>query len=177
MKKTTPKTVAEDVEVEVIQDTDVVLEDPLITRQREDVSEMRTSLLSCNVGNDPRAIKVALSNITILRIYHQLNRLIRYTEMIDKIEEKMYQSMERSLNTSDPNWVMLMGMQDGLQKLMIDSNKLLKPYMDMLKDYNISEIPVVQSDNSTTLDYKARDSVRSKAQEILRLLGDEEPNE
>lgn len=176
MKKTTPKTVEEDVEVEVIQDTDLDLEDPLLTRQREDVSEMRTSLLSCNVSSDPRTIKVALSNITILRIYHQLNRLIRYTEMMDKIEDKMYQSIERSLNTDDPNWVMLMSMQDGLQKLMIDSNKLLKPYMDMLKNYNISEMPVTPADNSTTLDYKARDSVRSKAQEIIRLLGDEELN-
>ena len=48
--------------------------------------------------------------------------------------------------------------------------------MDMLKNYNIGEIPVTPADNSTTLDYKARDSVRSKAQEIIRLLGDEELN-
>ena len=176
MKKTTPKTV-EDVEIEVIQDTDIIVEDPLITRQREDVSEMRTSLLSCNVNKNPRSIKEAISNITILRIYHQLMRLVRYTEMIDKIEDKMYQSMDRTLNSENPNWVMLMTMQDGLQKLMNDSNKSLKPYMDMLKNYNISEIPTASVENNTSLDYKARDSVRSKAQEILKLLGDEIDND
>lgn len=166
----------EDVEIEDTQDTEIYIKDvvdPLIKQQEEDVSKMRTSLLSCN--GDPTNFKQALNNITVLRIYHQLTRIIRYTELMDKIENKMYESIENTLDSVDPNssatWLMLMTMQKELQKSMVASHKLLQPYLE-IQDYNVAAM-VASTENTTTnipLDSKSRDALRSNAQAILALL-------
>ena len=61
--------------------------DPLISKQKEDVAKMRASLLCCN--DDPYAATQAMKSITVLRVYHQMSRIIRYLEMMDKIEDKL----------------------------------------------------------------------------------------
>ena len=83
--------------------------DPLYTKQREDVAKMRASLLACS--SNPSMTKVALRNISILRVYHQVNRIIRYLDMMDKLEEKLYKSIDYTIenvdienNTKFPSW-------------------------------------------------------------------------
>ena len=168
----------EDIEVEDTQDTEVYIQeadfiDPILKQQQEDVSKMRTSLLSCN--GDPANFRQAISNITVLRIYHQLTRIIRYTELMDKLEEKVYDSLSRTIDNADPNssgtWLMLMEVQEKLQKMMISSHKLLQPYLD-IGDYNVSAM-IASTDTSATnipLDSTTRDALRANAQAVLALL-------
>jgi hypothetical protein len=72
---------------------DNIITNPIVQRQKEDVAKMRASLLSCN---DESGIPVsrALQDITIMRIYHQLTRIIRFTEMMDKIEDRLYEAID-----------------------------------------------------------------------------------
>ena len=104
---------------------DTQLTDPLYDRQKQDVAKMRASLLSFD-GNDPMSARMALQNITIMRVYHQISRIIRYTEMMDKIEDKLYESIECSLDAMDSanpsTWLALLGVQEKLQKAMIESH-------------------------------------------------------
>ena len=162
-------------DTEIISESDVILEDPILKIQREDVAKMRSSLLCCN--GDTSLIKRTLTDITVLRVYHEMSRIIRYTELMDKLEDKMYQSMEYTIDHADLNstgtWLVFMEMQKNLQKSMANSYNLLKPYLSLSKtdmpamtsatDVNVEAIP---------LDTKSRDSIRATAQHILSLLGD-----
>ena len=82
--------------------------DPLYSKQKEGVARMRTSLLAFD-GSSGSA-RQALNNITVLRMYHQVARVIRYIEMMDKIEDKMYQAIDRTVDNANPNtpgtWMM-----------------------------------------------------------------------
>lgn len=155
---------------------DLTAEDSLYTKQREDVANMRASLLSCN-GVDPYSTQIALRNITVMRVYHQISRIIRYTEMMDKIENKLYHSIERSLenmNEGSPStWMTLLGIQEKLQKCMIDSHKLLQPYLDSEIFSNVvidSPHEPQQSFATMLIDQESRDKIRSSAQTVLAAL-------
>lgn len=148
--------------------------DPLYEKQKEDVASMRTSLLSCN-GNT-RSSKIALQNITVLRVYHQISRIIRYTEMMDKIESKLYESIDNYLettNSSNPStWLMLLSIQEKLQKSMIESHKLLQPYLDM-ELFSTIEIPEPDPNESFAakiIDQDSRDKIRTSAQAVISAL-------
>ena len=148
-------------------------ENPLYIQQKEDVAKMRASLLSCN-GQDPISSQMALRNITVMRVYHQISRIIRYTEMMDKIENKLYQSIERSLENMNENspstWMTLLGIQEKLQKSMIDSHKLLQPYLDteLFSEITIPAQPdPQQSFAAMIIDQDSRDKIRSSAQTVL----------
>ena len=95
----------------------VRIHDPLLRKQKEDVAKMRASLLSCS--DDPTSSTTALKNITVLRVYHQISRIIRYLEMMDKIEDKLYESIDYqldNLNTSNPvTWMQLLTLQERMQ--------------------------------------------------------------
>lgn len=97
--------------------------DPLLQKQKSDVAKMRTALLSCSA--DPNNASVALQNITVLRIYHQVARIIRYLDMMDKLELKLYSSIEARMDRmrdEDMTTLMtLLNLQTQLQKNMIDS--------------------------------------------------------
>lgn len=146
--------------------------EPIRSMQKEGVSRMRASLLSCSVEN-PASTKRAINQITVLRIYHQISRIVKYLDLMDKLEEKLYASLERTIdNAAEANpstWMMLLNAQERLQKNMIESHKLLQPYLD-LEEFSITDILPSESDNVGTtlvLNQASRDKVRSSAQQVL----------
>lgn len=149
--------------------------DSLYEKQREDVAAMRASLLSCS-RTDPLSVQSALKNITVMRVFHQITRIIRYTEMMDKIEDKLYTAIDKSLENMNENspstWVQLLGIQEKLQKSMIESNKLLQPYLDpslyetviTIETQNASEEDNLQK---LLIDQESREKIRTSAQSVL----------
>lgn len=157
-------------DLETVESYSITSEDPLYAKQKSDVAKMRTSILVCS--DNPDLAKQALQNITVLRIYHQISRIIKYLDMMDKIEAKLYRSIDRQLdmlNDDSPNAMMvLLEIQEKLQKLMIDSQKLLQPYMD-IADYASLQPTAATNDNSISavFDAKSREKLRSSAQAVL----------
>lgn len=162
-----------------VRSDDIQVIDPLYARQKEDVATMRASLLACTPNNGI-TVRKALHNITVMRVYHQINRIIRFTELMDKIEAKLYESIECSLsnmNSSSPStWIQLLKVQEQLQKTMIESHKLLQPYLD-LEQLEFLNVITTSDDDSTPQSYStmimaqdARDKVRTSAQSILQAL-------
>ena len=150
--------------------------DPLYKKQKEGVAKMRASLLACS-DNGSMTMLSAIQNITAMRIYHQLTRIIRYTELMDKLEAKLYESIDNTLdnmNSNDPStWMMLLKAQEQLQKTMIESHKLLQPYMDV-QEFTVVELANSSSSNETVqkiaLSPEDRDRLRNKAQSVLQEL-------
>lgn len=149
--------------------------DPLRVKQQQDVQSMRNALMTCNT-TDANSVKAAMNNILVMRIYHQISRIIKYTEQMDKIEAKLYASIDASLTTmidTDPRtWVMLLNIQERLQKIMIDSHKLLEPYLNMENLTYVEVSPEVANDSfaKQLLDQDSRERLRSGAQAILAAL-------
>lgn len=152
-----------------VEDMDV--RDPLTRKQKEDVAKMRASLLACSY--DLSSAAAALNNITVLRIYHQISRIIKYIELMDKIEDKMYSSIESFLDRTDANdsasWVALVRLQERLQKNMIESHKLLEPYINMSDAVKTISVEAESVSTSTypLIDDVNRDKIRNAAQTIL----------
>lgn len=146
---------------------------PLYKKQKEDVAKMRTSLLACTEDNGV-SVRHAIESITAMRIYHQLTRIIRYLEVMDKLEDKLYESIDftvRNVSASDPTtWMALLNIQERLQKTMIDSHKLLQPYLD-IKDFNAVDLVASAEDARGTpklvMDSEIRDRLRVSAQAVL----------
>lgn len=160
-------------DLKTVEDSDCSrIQNPLLTFQKEGVERMRTSLLSCTLENSNDA-KAAIQQVTVLRIYHQISRIIRYLDLMDKLEDKLYESIEYTIDTSpagNPStWFQLLRIQEILQKNMIESHKLLQPYMD-LTDFTIPELVNSQrsADPETMLiPSESRDKLRTSAQAIL----------
>jgi len=151
--------------------------DPLLRNQNEGVAEMRTSLLACS-DNPAQAVR----ELTIKRIYHQLTRIVRYTELMDKIENKLYESIENTVltqDTMDPTtWMVLISIQERLQDNMIKSHKLLEPYIGATPEMNIEGIETVATDAPPSLlDRTSRDNVRKAAQELLLMLDEDKTDD
>ena len=160
-------------------DDNEVISNPIIQRQKEDVAKMRTSLLSCN-DDSGMTVSGALQNITIMRVYHQITRIVRYTEMMDKIEAKLYDAIDYQLDNCDiaddgSTMVKLLSLQDRLQKLMLDSQKLLEPYLDMHL-FDIVDLAPSSSDTSDNpitkklITSESRDKIRYSAQSVIDML-------
>lgn len=156
-------------------DSPLTTQDPLIAKQKEDVAKMRASLLCCS--DDMYTTTQALKNITVLRVYHQISRTIRYIEMMDKIEGKLYQSLDAHLNSLDiqnpVSWMTLLSIQEKLQKNMIESQKLLQPYIEQLTSVEqyVQSTTVNQSvDDHGLLTKESRESIRCAAQLVLASL-------
>lgn len=155
--------------------------DALYSRQREDVAKMRASLLVCS--DDPVSSTKALQNITVLRVYHQVARIIKYLEMMDKIEAKLYEAIDYRLDTLDPTnataWMTLLNIQEKLQKNMLESHKLLQPYLNV-EEFSLQTLmPVastsaVESGAAAVLPKASRDKLRQTAQQVLSALNDVE---
>lgn len=152
----------------------------LFKRQKEQTQNMRDSLLSCN-ESDPFSVKSTMQKILVLRIYHQITRIIRYTEEMDKIEQKLYEVIDLTLDKMDPMYIdentsacltSLMHMQQKLQQSMIDSQKLLDPYlnMDTLSYIDVPYSMESEQDSSIqgeVLDSNSRKKLREGAQAAL----------
>lgn len=148
--------------------------DPLYQKQKEGVAKMRTSLLACT--EDPTMAKAAIQNISTLRVYHQIARIIRYLEMMDKLEDKLYSSIDATIDNANENspstWMMLLNIQERLQKTMIESHKLLQPYLD-IQEFSIVELTAQSVDDNSRpmiLNADSRDKIRSSAQAALEAL-------
>lgn len=154
-----------------------VLPDPLYEKQKEDVARMRSSLLSCSA--DPSLAKVAMQNVAVLRLYHQVARIIRYLDLMDKLEDKLYSSIEYTVDKMNPEsqstWMMLLSIQEKLQRNMIESQKLLAPVQDLIDAANTELFSVVESSTpavpgTLTLDASTREKLRLSAQTVIRQL-------
>lgn len=148
----------------------------LFTQQCNDVEEMRNTLLTFD-RKDPSAARKAIQNVTVLRVYHQLERIVRYTEMIDKIEDRIYQSIDAKLDNSDPYdedmWFALIPMAERLQKIMVDSHKLLEPYLaaESLAALEVpQEVDPTTSFTSMLLEQESREKVRTGVQELMNII-------
>ena len=148
----------------------------LFVEQARDVANMRSSLLSFD-KTDPSAARKAIQNVTILRVYHQLERIVRFTEMMDKIEDRIYQSIDAKLVNADPDdeslWLTLIPIQERLQKTMVESHKLLEPYLSMeqLSALDIpQEIDPASSFTSMILEQESRERVRTGVQQIMGII-------
>ena len=148
----------------------------LFNEQVHDVDSMRRNLLSFD-KSDPNAARKAIQNVTLLRVYHQLERIVRYTEMIDRLEDRIYQSIDAKLLNSDPDdadlYLQLIPIQDRLQKMMIESHKLLEPYlaMEQLAALNVpkDEDPA-NSFTSMLLEQESREKVRTGVQQLMAII-------
>lgn len=154
------------------EDDKPILVDPLLKEQQAQVNQMRATLLSCN-KSDPASAKLAIQNITVMRIYHQISRIIRFTDMMDRLEDKLYASIEANLaemDEFDPNtMIMLTKIQSQLQETMIESQKLLQPYLDMdITAFTpIQEADPADSFAATIISKESRNSIRNGAQAVL----------
>ena len=162
--------------IETVDNSNTVVENPIVAKQKEDVAKMRTSLLSCSKENGVSTMR-AIQDITVMRVYHQLTRIIRYTEMMDKLEDKLYAAMDYQIDNADITHLgtleMLMQIQANLQKSMIESHKLLQPYMD-LQDFSVVDlVPTTESsDNPISqklMTSESRDKVRYAAQGVIEM--------
>lgn len=159
---------------------DPVPVDPLNSVKREGVQRMRASLLSC-FHEDGSLSSRAINQITAMRIYHQVARIIRYLDIMDRLEDKLYESIEKTLDTcdsADPDTLeLLLKTQERLQKSMIESHKLLQPYME-LQDMSVVDLmsttTAAESDSTSpikVLPPESRDHLRSSAQNAIAALG------
>jgi len=153
-------------------DSSEVVYDPVYQRQKEGVAKMRTSLLACTDENGI-TIRGTIESITAMRIYHQMMRIIKYTELMDKIEDKLYKSIDNLIDTA-PNdtqtLIQLLTIQERLQKSMIESHKLLQPYLD-IKEFSVVDLVPQESTASSgsqlNMNSEDRDRLRSNAQQVL----------
>lgn len=144
--------------------------DPLLSFQSEGVSRMRTALLSCSQDNVVSA-RSAMQQVTVLRVYHQVSRIVRFLDLMDKLEAKLYDSIEATIDTSDiyenSTWMSLLAIQKQLQQNLIESQKLLQPFLDS----NIFDIPVedisIEDNSAKLISPESRENIRNAAQAVL----------
>lgn len=153
-------------------DSSEVVYDPIYQRQKEGVTKMRTSLLACTAENGV-TIRNTLDSITAMRIYHQMMRIIKYTELMDKLEDKLYRSIDNMLDNSpddERTLLSLLHIQERLQKSMIESHKLIQPYLDV-KEFSVVDLVPQESAASSNTQFNMksedRDRLRSNAQQVL----------
>lgn len=148
--------------------------DPLYQRQREGVAKMRTSLLAYT-DDGGASTRQAIQSITAMRVYHQLVRIVKYLELMDKLEDKMYAAIDYSVehaSASDPaTWIQLVTLQERLQKSMIESHKLLQPYLDV-QEFNVVDLVPTDHESTTSviMSSESRDKLRTNAQAVLAQL-------
>lgn len=144
---------------------------PLTVVQNESISRMRNALLSLSI-EDSTSVKTTIQQITVLRIYHQLVRIVKYLDIMDKLEDKLYESIDAQLMTMDAydssTMQELLLVQASLQKSMIESHKLLQPYLE-IENLSIGELmPDTTTDAKTSIiPETSREKLRIAAQTLL----------
>lgn len=161
-------------DVKTVDGSAIRVRDPLLDKQKADVANMRAALL-CD-PKSPADATQAMRNITVLRVYHQVSRIIRYLEIMDKLEEKLYETLDNSLDnmdtTSPMSMMTLLSVQEKLQKNMIESHKLLEPYLniDNLSVESMAVIDDTSSGHPKLMSRSSRDKIRASAQAVLSML-------
>ncbi len=167
-------------EITPAENLDFSTVDPLLQEQKAQVDQMRSTILSFNKA-DPNSAKRAMQNITVLRIYHQVARIIKFTEMMDLLEDKLYDAMIENMaemDTSDPMTLMtLLKVQEQLQNTMIQSQQLIKPYLDMDIEA-IAPPPELEetSFGAAIISQESRNNIRTGAQALLTELRKANPD-
>ena len=158
---------------ETVEDISKSQTNILREKQKQDVAAMRTSLLASHM--DPSLTTTSMKNIAVLRVYHQMNRIIQYTELMDKLEAKLYEALDYQIENADvtrpTTWMQLLHVQEQLQKNMIESQKLLQPFLD-LTEYTADNAEVIdtQAENTIALDANSREKLRNSARAVLHQL-------
>lgn len=158
---------------ETVEDISKSQTNILREKQKQDVAAMRTSLLASHM--DPSLTTTSMKNIAVLRVYHQMNRIIQYTELMDKLEAKLYEALDYQIDNADvtrpTTWMQLLHVQEQLQKNMIESQKLLQPFLD-LTEYTADNAEVIdtQAENTIALDANSREKLRNNARAVLHQL-------
>jgi hypothetical protein len=148
--------------------------DPLTAMQKESTSRMRSALLSLSVEN-ATSVKTTIQQVTVLRIYHQLVRIVKYLDLMDKLEDRLYASIDLQLQSMDvfdsATMQQLLIVQTQLQKSMIESHKLLQPYLE-IENLSIGELMPDTTSEATTsiIPEVSRDKLRIAAQTVLKEL-------
>ena len=162
------------------ENTDLSAVDPLLKEQKNQVDQMRSALLSFN-KNDMNSAKRAMQNITVMRIYHQVARIIKFTEMMDLLEDKLYESMIANMSQMDSfdpaTMITLMKVQAQLQETMVQSQLLIKPYLDM--DIESIAPPIELEETSfgaAIISQESRNNIRTGAQALLTELKKANPD-
>lgn len=161
-------------------DADLTTADPLNSIKREGVARMKAALLACSL-DDPYSAQAAIQQVTIMRVYHQVTRIVQYLDLMDKLEAKMYSEIERKIDNildiydePDKNEAAhlreLLDIQERLQKSIIESNKLLQPYLEMnhYEAFNSIEATNVEVTNNLGIGASDRKALREDAGNILR---------
>ena len=160
-------------EIKTVDVLPASISDPLLQRQHEDVARMRASLLCC--PGDAYSVAKTVQNVTAMRVYHQVTRIVRFIDKMDEIEEKLYASIDSRLNSIDvdnsTSWATLLTMQERMIDNMIKSHKLLEPYLN-INEFLVYEVPSVQDvpDGASILSKTSRDKLRTSAQQVLAIL-------
>lgn len=155
---------------ETVEDISKSQTNILREKQKQDVAAMRTSLLASHM--DLSLTTTSMKNIAVLRVYHQMNRIIQYTELMDKLEAKLYEALDYQIENADvtrpTTWMQLLHVQEQLQKNMIESQKLLQPFLD-LTEYTADNAEVIdtQAENTIALDANSREKLRNSARAVL----------
>jgi len=156
---------------------DYTVVNPLDTKLKKDVERMRTSLLACTDENGISP-KSAVQMVTALRVEHQMTRIVRYLDLMDKIEAKLYDAIEQQLDRLDPTRLstieLLMNYQERLQDAMIQSHKLLQPYLS-IDTFSALDLTITTASNATQvattgieiLPSESRDRLRTSAKAII----------
>ena len=162
-------------DIKTVDGTSLQRKDPLLEKQHADVQAMRTQMLNSMI--DPSSTSRAIQNVTVLRVYHQVSRIIRYLDMMDKLEEKLYDAITiqiDNMDSTDPNTLItILAVQERLQKLLIDSHKLLQPYIEInnvLPTDLFVEESTKSGEDASVLSKNSRERLRVSAQQVLQVL-------
>ena len=157
-------------DLKTVEGSTIITTDPLSAKQREGVAKMRASLLACS---EPELVPATIKQITTQRVIHQVARIIRYIDMMDKIEDALYASIDRTLENIDGTpgpmaMATLLTLQERLQTNMINSHKILEPYLTIVDQVDMMPEEIEPDE---IYDRHTRDKVRSAAQLLLAELG------
>lgn len=153
--------------------------DPLTSMKYEAVDRMRTALLSASL-EDPLSAATAIQQVTIMRVYHQVARIVQYLDLMDKLENAMYSKISSQIDSIEYNYdgddfsaiTKLLAIQEKLQKSIIESNKLLAPYLDMEQypAFTAIDAPTPVSQNVLEVEATQRNLLRENASSVLKEL-------
>lgn len=154
--------------------------DSLYSKQIQEVSNMRAALLSCDSSN-LRSVKTTMKNILVMQLTRNMSRIVKFSEVMDRLEDRLYQSVDYKISTiddeADPSGLyQLLKIQSQLIESMNESQKLLEPYLngkynlDPIFTEVIEEAPAEDSFGTKLIDKDSREKIRNSAQAVLNAI-------
>lgn len=142
-------------------------------QQKADIRGMRSALLACN-RKSPLSVKNAINNIVVMRVYHQLARIIKFTEIMDELEEKMYETIHNTIQSSSSyetsTMLLLLKTQSQLLENMAASEKLIQPYLNLDLNQYVTVEDETEDSSKILLDAQQREHLRTNAQMAISAL-------